>query len=191
MNKRWVIYERIERQTVDALNAEISNYYGMKRPQQKRREKLNEIETQIRSKITNIPAGKPLRSQFQLVKDKILTTKILLPYRGQDNRTRALVDVLCSINENEYTTLKEIFSNGKVLIEIPDKKIAGSLSRIAEYKLCTLYLSPELESRLYLYVKGVVAHELAHLLLHRDFSTKKKESLVEKEADLKAIEWGF
>jgi len=87
--------------------------------------------------------------------------------------------------------LKEIFSNGKVLIQIPDKRLAGRITRVKRFADSILYLSPVLEEHSYLYVKNVCAHELSHILLHSDFSTKKKENIVEREAELKTAEWGF
>jgi len=177
--KRLNIYEKIGKESTEILKNEIRNYY-------KTKSRKLELETSI----DHTPNGKP-RSVTMLVKDGIITSKQLIPDRGQDRRTKALCEVLCSINEKEYSTLKEIFSNGKVLIQIPDKRLAGRITRVKRFADSILYLSPVLEEHSYLYVKNVCAHEIAHLLLHSDFSTKKKMSLVEKEAELKSVEWGF
>ncbi|MDA2921182.1 hypothetical protein MYX76_17105 [Desulfobacterota bacterium AH_259_B03_O07] len=195
-------YKRIEemqRQNMDKLNYEISKYFltkGKKDRQatvsQERREKLKEIESQIRfEKAHTVPVGKPLRSQLQLIRDKLLTTKQLIPDEGQDKRVKALCEVLCAINEREYEVLKKLFADGKIIIEIPDKRLAGRVSRVKKFTDAIFYLSPDLESRPYSYVREVTAHEVAHVLLHSDFSVNKRISLQEAEAKLKTKEWEF
>ena len=199
MNRRLTIFEEIQEQNTKVLNFEISKYFLAKRKKdrqarvtQERREKLNEIEAEIRSEIAaNIPVGKPIRSQLQLIRDKLLTTKQLIPDEGQDKRTKGLVEVLMSINEADYAVLKELFRSGQIVIEVPNKHLAGSLSRVAKYTHAILYLSPELESRPYSYVLNVCAHELSHLLLHNSFSRAKRESIQEREAEIQAASWGF
>jgi len=201
--RRLEIYKRIGEESADMLNAEISNYFITKgkqdrqaRATQKRRETLNKIQirSEMINEMDNMPTGKAIRTVSQLIEDELFTIEELLKCKtskGYDKRSRALIEVLCVVPQREYTVLKRIFRDGKVLIQIPDKELAGSVSKIAEYKHCSLYLSPELESRSYLYVKGIVGHELAHLLLHSDFSMKKRTSIAEAEATLKSKEWGF
>ena len=205
MYMRGDINKRMQTQNVERLNAEISNYFITKRKQdrharanKKRRETLDKIEAQIQSEMINemadIPTGKPVRAVSQLIEDELFTIEGLLKRKtskGYDKRIRGLVEILRSIPEREYYRLKQIFQDGKVLIQIPDRELAGCVLRVAKYTHCTLYLSPMLEEHSYSYVKGIIGHELAHLLLHSDFSMKKRTSIAEAEATLKSKEWGF
>ena len=205
MCKKLNVYEEIERESTDKLINEIRNYYKTKgkqdrqaRATQKRRETLNKIEAQIRSEMINemdnMPTGKPVRTVFQLIEDRIFTIEELLECKtskGYDKRIRGLVEILSSIPGTEYTVLKRMFRNEKVLIQIPDKRLAGRITRVKRYTDCALYLSPVLEEHSYSYVKGIIGHELAHLLLHSGFSMKKRTSIAEAEATLKSKEWGF
>jgi len=183
MCKKLNIYEEIAKESTDILKNEIRNYYKTK---SRRNElKLSELETSI----NNTP-GKPLRSVTTLIRDGVVTTKQLIPDRGQDQRTRALIEVLCSIPYRDYENLKQTFENDRVLIQVPRKGLAGCVSRIERNIDCTLYLSPQLESCQYSYILNTVAHELSHVLLHSDYSSTNK-NLIEKQADLQVLSWGF
>jgi len=194
-NKSFKINEEIQRKNVEILNREISRFYEEKHDRQKRRKELERIEEEIRLEIAaNVSAGKAIRTVSELIDDGIFTLEELLNLKtleGYGKRVRALIEVLRALPEGDYKNLKEMFQDGKVLVQIPDERLAGSLVRVAGYKHCTLYLAPTLESHPYSYVKSVVGHELAHLLLHSDFSMKKRIGIAEKEAELKSKEWGF
>jgi len=182
-NRRLKIYEEVGREAADILKNEIRNYYKTK----SRKNKLELLELQ--TSIDNTP-GKPARSVTTLVRDGIITSKQLVPDMGQDLRTRALCEVLCFIPLGDYQQLKQTFKKDMVLIQIPRKGLAGCVSKIERNIGCALYLSPQLESCKYSYVKNIVAHEISHLLLHSDFLSKNK-SLIEKQAELQALSWGF
>jgi len=179
MNKRLNLYRKIADETTNKLKAEIRNYYRTK-------SRKNELETSI----DNTP-GKPLRSQSQLIRDKILTTKILLPDRGRDKRSKALTEVLCSIPYKDYENLKQTFKNDRVLIQVPRRGLGGCVQRVKRNIDVTLYLSPILETYKYPFVLNTTAHELSHLLLHSDFSKNKRRSSLERQADLQVATWGF
>jgi len=176
--RRLNIFKKIAEGSADILKNEIRNYY-------KTKSRKLELETSI----DNIP-GEPVRTISQLVRDKILTTKILLPDRGQDLRTKALCQILCCIPCSDYENLKKRFKDGKILVQIPSAKVGGYISRIKRDVGFVLYLSPQLESCKYSYILNTVGHELSHLLLHSDFSSKNK-SLIEKQASLKTLIWGY
>jgi len=174
--RRLNIFKKIAEGSADILKNEIRNYY-------KTKSRKNETS------IDNTP-GKPVRSVSQLVRDKIITSKQLVPDRGQDLRIRALCEVLCSIPLIDYEDLKKRFENDRVLIQVPRRGLAGCVSRIERNIDCTLYLSPLLESYKYSYIRNTVAHELSHVLLHSDFSSKNK-NIVEKQAEVQALSWGY
>lgn len=200
--KRLERLKEIGKQNLEKVEYEISKYFLMKEKQhrqtraaQERREKLEKIESQIRSEVSvNVPIGKPKRAIGDLIEDKIFALEELLKLKrkkGFGKRLRGLIEVLCCIPEKDYCTLKEIFSDGRVFVHIPKIELAGSISKVGEFKDFVLYLDSELESRPYSYVRKVAGHELAHLLLHSDFSIQKKESVAEAEANLQTAIWGF
>jgi len=189
--KSFKINVEITRKNVEILNREISRFYEEKHDRQKRRKELERVEAEI---AADMPLGKPIRTVSELIDDGIFTLEELLNLKtleGYGKRVRALIEVLRALPEGDYKNLKEMFQDGKVLVQIPNKELAGSLSRVAKYVHAIFYLSPELESRSYSYVKNIAAHELSHLFLHSDFSIHKKESVAEAESNLKVIEWGF
>lgn len=193
--KRIERLKEIGKKNLDRINFEISEYFRTKGRREKVKKQmrvwLDKVEKEIRFEVlTNIPAWKPIRSMYCLIKDKVLTSDILLG-NDLDKRTRALTQVLCFIPETDYQKLKEICDKKKVIFQIPHKDLAGSLSRIASFKDACLYLSPILEERSYNEVLNVCAHEIAHLLLHNSFSTAKSKNIQEKEAEIKSAEWGF
>ena len=177
MCKRLNIYKKIADETTNKLKNEIRNYY---------KTKSRKLETSI----DNTP-GKPVRTVSQLVRDKIITTKILLPDRGQDLRTKALCEILCSIPLTDYQRLKQVFENNKILIQIPREALAGCVQRVKRNIDVTLYLSPILETYKYPFVLNTTAHELSHVLLHSDFSKNKRRSSLERQADLQTLSWGY
>ena len=187
MNKRYRLLTEIGKQNLEIIGFEIGKFLKAK----KRKLELEKMEAELQSEmVANTPIGSPIRHISQLVFDKIFTTKQLLPKKGRDKRMKAFCDVLCAIPATDYVALKKIFRDEKVLIQIPAKEDAGSLTRIGKYKDCVLYLSPELESRSYSYVQKVTAHELAHLLLHSSFKVKNL-GIAEKQAEIQSKEWGF
>jgi len=178
MCKRLNKIKRINEQSNEILTRAIENYYKTK--SRKQELELLELET----------SGKPLRSVTTLISDGILTSKQLVPDRGQDLRSKALAEILCSIPLIDYRQLKQMFENDKILIQIPSAKVGGYISRVKRNIDCTLYLSPLLESYKYSYIRNTVAHELSHVLLHSDFSSKNK-NIVEKQAEVQALSWGY
>jgi len=183
MCKRLNKIKMINEQSNEILTRAIENYYKTK----SRRQELELLELQ--ASIDNTP-GKHLRSVTTLIRDNILTSSQLLPETGADLRVKALAEVLCSIPYKDYENLKQAFENDRVLIQIPRKGLAGCVSRVERNIHCTLYLSPQLETFKYSYVLNVVAHEISHLLLHFDFSSKNK-NIVEKQAEVQALSWGY
>ncbi|MDA2921449.1 hypothetical protein MYX76_18490, partial [Desulfobacterota bacterium AH_259_B03_O07] len=185
------INEEIGKRNLEIIDYEISKYFRMKRSREKKRKELEKIDSEI---ATNVQTGKPVRTIGDLIEDGVFVLDELLnrkTSKGYDKRIRGLIEVMRSIPRHDYSILKKRFQDGKVLVQIPDERLAGSLVRVAGYKHCILYLAPILETKSYEYVKKIAGHEVAHLFLHSDFSMKKKESVCEAESDLKVIEWGF
>jgi hypothetical protein len=128
------------------------------------------------------------RAEYELIMDGVLSKDLLRGVRGKDKRTQALVRVLCAIPEREYRILRDKFPT-EIGIEIPSKRLLGHV-RYTEGEKAVMYLFPILEDKPFSEVLRVVGHELSHCLLHSEFSSRAK-GLIEKEADLKALEWGF
>jgi len=131
--------------------------------------------------------GKPLRSIDDLIEDGLLPPMQRI---GEDLRSRGFRDVLCSVPPVDYKDIKKRFENDKVLVWIPDENLNGCIYKVQREVDSMLYLSPKLESFTYPHILNITAHEIAHLIWH-PFSIDRQKSLIEKQANIATIEWGY
>jgi Zn-dependent protease with chaperone function len=96
----------------------------------------------------------------------------------------ALIAVLCSIPDSDYQKLSPAFSSTLFFFHMPEGSAMGSAKTIS-FRVNFIYLSARLEEESELKVKGVIAHELAHILLEHTRSTKLGE-VIKREAREKA-----
>ncbi len=129
-----------------------------------------------------------LRGLRELDEDNMLSLDIAERHKGK-KRMSALYQFLTSCPENDYQELKSL---NWICYSLPSDNTLGSvrdLPTTATY----IYLSAQLEDLSGDWIRYVVAHEFAHARLghiDRPSPHKSKES-VEREADLKAAQWGF
>jgi hypothetical protein len=148
----------------------------------------------------------PLRNFEQICKDDLWPGggggfSRILPDDGM--RYRALFEVLSTIPEEDYLTLKEEVDSFTWFI--PDAITYGGVwpffatvypepdqngRELAPYAK-VLYLSPDLETAAYDIGLAVAAHELAHLSLKHKVLTGAEYDQQEEEAWERVNQWGF
>lgn len=129
------------------------------------------------------------RSASDLVRDNIFNFQFLKARNARERRLDALVQVLCSVPEDDYMKLGEKFRTGGVLVSVPKNSTYGHLSRVEGFYRREFYLAPVLEERPVAWVNYVAAHELGHLLHHYDLTGNRERD--ELAADATARRWGY
>ena len=113
-------------------------------------------------------------------------------YEARLKTLKGVRRVLDNMSPFEIETLRERIS----ITFAPAPGMHGEIYPFADpprtdspQKTVMVYLSPEIERHNQTYVDSLVAHEFAHVLLHR-FDSPSPPS-IEREADSKVKHWGF
>lgn len=117
----------------------------------------------------------------------------------EDRRHEAIAEVLCRIPESDYRTLVDSIDEFSWFIPaswnragvFPFPCIKREAGNIPEARV--LYLGPQLEDTAWDILVAIVAHELAHLVLHDDIVTKTPDQYnAQEEAAFSLVcQWGF
>jgi len=145
-----------------------------------------------------------LRTLEDIWEDGLLSRAGLMgPDPYQSWRHQAMADVLRSIPEDDYEKLEAAADFFQWFI--PDSEIRGAVypfaatvfpePEISGFQLTpyaqVIYLSPLLEQAAWDIAVGIVAHELAHIVLNHNLFPGAEEDAQEEAAWQRVSEWGF
>ena len=142
----------------------------------------------VELEIDGVAGKHKQRGLRELDEAGILTLELAERHKGK-KRMSALYQVLTTLPENDYREFKSLDS---FYYYLPDNKTLASVKGLP-IGVTYIYLSAQLEDLSGDWIRYAVAHEFAHAKmghLNGGYLQKSQES-IEREADLKAAQWGY